>query len=125
MDDFTVTGSPASGPFELVERSLDPSLLAHSLGVEIHQRIELRIEPLDLSDVLIGQFQRRDLAGAQQDQQFKRGLLRYWLHRVALRCPAADETGCGCAPNPRCCTMPDPSFTVMVWPAATFESLST
>lgn len=41
-----------------------------AIRVEMNERIELRIEPLNLRDVLVGELQRREVAAAEQRELF-------------------------------------------------------
>ena len=56
MDDLTVTGSPASGP-----ACASLAAVRTRSAIELDQRIQLRIQPLDLPYMLLGKFHRRNL----------------------------------------------------------------
>ena len=94
IDDFTVTGRPNSGlraVCRATHRCL-PRPRPHALRIEVGERIERGIQPLDLPDVRFGQLDNRDLrrraavpvaAPPAQAQHRSRSVLR----RVAVGGP--------------------------------------
>ena len=66
-----------------------PRLRAHALRVEVGERVEFRIQPLDLPDVRLGQLRHRDLARAQQLKQSR----RRGQHNIVHGCVPGDDCG--------------------------------
>jgi hypothetical protein len=52
-------------PPRLADRIQPPCLRSHPLRIKIGECIQLRIQPLNLPDVSLGQFHNRDFAPAQ------------------------------------------------------------
>jgi hypothetical protein len=63
---LTVTGKPCKRPARLVPRRVKPRLRAHAFRVEVGKCIQLRIQPLDLPDVGLGELDHRKLPGAHE-----------------------------------------------------------
>ena len=55
-------------------------LFTNSLLIEIDDRIELWVKPLDLENMLFGEFDRRELAGGDHGQQLDGGFQDYVAH---------------------------------------------
>ncbi len=62
-------------------RIVFPRPLAHPLRVEISEHVQLRIQPLDLANVGLGQFGNGDCTGAQKLQLLRGRFENNVVHR--------------------------------------------
>ncbi len=60
-------GTPCNGPraWSLITAASDSArLLADPLGIDVHEGIQLRIQPLDFREMRFGEFYRRNFSPA-------------------------------------------------------------
>ncbi len=70
-------------------------LPAHAVRIEVDERVELRVQSFDLSDVFFGQFKRRDLPRAKHCEHFGCGTQNYTAHLRELVGVAEGSEGTG------------------------------